>query len=112
MKRVFIISPYPLFGRGIESLLRQETQIDIISQETDIVQAVQQIKELEPDVVILDTSSPASDLIPVVMQILEINSEIKVIGLSLRDNNLYIYRARQYMVESVKDLVAAIEEYL
>jgi AmiR/NasT family two-component response regulator len=108
MRRVFILSSHPLFGQGVESLLRQEARLEIVGQETDVDKAVERIKELQPNVVILDCTEPRCDPTPVVMHILREGLETKVIGLNLQDNTMYIYRGEQRVVEAVKDLVEAI----
>ena len=109
MKRVLIISSHPLFGRGVESLLCRETGLDIVGWETDIDKAVERIKELQPDVVILDNADPACDPTPAVMRILREGVGTKVIGLNLQDNIMCIYRGEQRVVKSIEDLIEAIE---
>jgi DNA-binding NarL/FixJ family response regulator len=106
--RIFVISDHLMFGQGLESLLRQEAELDIIGQETDFSQAIERIKELQPDVVILDSDDAA----PKVASILGASSGVKIISLSLQDNNLYVYQARQRVTKDVIDLLEAIEEDL
>jgi len=110
IKRVFILSSHPLFGQGVESLLRRETGVDIAGRETDVDTAIERIKELRPDVVILDSADPACDPTPAVMRILKEGLGTKVIGLNLQDNTLCIYRGEQRVVKSIEDLVQAIEQ--
>jgi DNA-binding NarL/FixJ family response regulator len=108
MKQVFILSSHPLFGQGVESLLRQEARLEIVGQETDADKAIERIKELQPNVVILDCAEPGCDPAPAVMRILREGVETKVIGLNLQDNTMCIYRGEQRVVKDVKDLVQAI----
>ena len=56
MHKVFIISQNLMFGYGLKSLLNKESNINIIGQESDTLRAHQQIKKLQPDTVIIDTS--------------------------------------------------------
>jgi DNA-binding NarL/FixJ family response regulator len=107
--RVLILSSHPLFGQGVESLLRREVRLDIVGRETDIDRAVECIKELRPDVVIVDSGDPAGDPTPAVMRILREGVGVKVIGLNLQDNTMCIYRGELRVVKEVKDLVEAIE---
>jgi DNA-binding NarL/FixJ family response regulator len=106
--RIFVISNHLMFSQGLESLLRQETKLDIVGQETDFSRAIERIKELQPDVVILDSD----DATPKVAPILGARPGVKVISLSLRDNNLYVYQARKRVTKSVMDLLEAIVEGL
>jgi DNA-binding NarL/FixJ family response regulator len=105
---VFVISGHLMFAHGLESLLRQEAQLDIVGQESDISQAIERIKELQPDVVILDSDNSTLEI----ASILETRPGIKVISLSLQNNNLQVYQARQRVTTSVMDLLEVIEEDL
>jgi DNA-binding NarL/FixJ family response regulator len=106
--RIFVISGHLMFSQGLESLLRKEAGLDIVGQETDFSRAITRIEELQPDVVILDSDDAA----PKVASILGASSGVKVIRLSLQDNNLYVYQARQRITKSVVDLLEVIGEDL
>ena len=109
MRRVFILSSHPLFSHGVENLLRRESRLEIVGREADVDKAMERIKELQPDVVIVDSGDPACGLTPAVMRILREGVGTKVIGLNLQDNTICIYRGEQRVVKEVKDLVKAIE---
>jgi len=104
MKRVLILSSHPLFGRGVESLLCRETGLEIVGWETEVDKAVEHIRELQPDVVIIDSG----DLAPEVLGILREGVGTKVIGLNLQDSTMCIYRGEQRVVKRIEDLVEAI----
>lgn len=98
-----------MFGRGLESLLGQERNIEIVGQQADVEQAIAQIKQLQPDVVILDSDDPSHSLTPVLLyRILKQHSGVKVVGLSLQNNRFYVYGAMQGVVNDVADLLKAI----
>ena len=109
MKRVFMFSSHPLFGQGVESLLREEAGLEIVGRETDVDKAVERIRELRPDVVVMDSGDPAGDPTPAVMRILREGLGTKLVGLNLKDNTMCIYRGEQRAVKSIEDLVEAIE---
>ena len=107
--RVLIIASNPLFSQGVESLLRQESRLEVMGREADVDKAMKRIKELKPDVVIVDSGDPACGPTPAVMRILREGVEVKVIGLNLQNNTICIYRGEQRVVREVRDLVEAIE---
>jgi AmiR/NasT family two-component response regulator len=109
MIRVLILSSHPLFGQGVESLLRHEPGLEIVGWQADVDDAIERIKELQPDVVIMDSGDPVCSPTPAVMRILREGVGTKVIGLNLQDNTVCIYRGEQRVVREVKDLVEAIE---
>jgi DNA-binding NarL/FixJ family response regulator len=106
---IFIISNHLLFSRGLESLLGQDAELKVIGQETDVEQAIKQIKELRPDVVIIygddERSIPASTII----EILKVRSGTKVISLNLQNNIFYVYQASQRITHDPEDLLKAIK---
>ena len=109
MKRIFMFSTHPLFGQGVESLLREETGLEVVGRETDVDKAVERIKELRPNVVIVDSGDPGCDPTLAVMRILRQGVVAKVIGLNLQDNTIRIYRGEQRVVKEMQDLIEAIE---
>ena len=107
MTRVLLVSKYPLFGRGIQSLLCHKPDIEIIGQ-VEPAQAIEQIKDLEPDVVITDSNNVTQDPNSVVAFILRTRCPPKLIVLNLEDNSLHIYHGEERTAKGVDDLVAAI----
>jgi len=108
-KQVFIVSNHAMFGKGLDSLLGQKEHIDIVGQENNLDRALDQVTQLQPDVLILDSDDPPYESLPAVLyRILKDDLDIKVIGLSLQDNRLYIYMATHWVVTDVDDLISAI----
>ena len=110
MTSVFIISNHAIFGQGLENLLRRETVVDIAGQATDVTQGIEQIKMLQPNVVIIDTNGPPETSAATVMRILIEFPNIKVISLSLYHNDFYIFRASLGVATSPRDLARAVEQ--
>jgi DNA-binding NarL/FixJ family response regulator len=108
MKRVFMISSYSLFGEGVEALLRQECGIECVGREADVDLAMARIKELCPDVVVVDNGCPARDAAAIVTRIFQEQAETRVVGLNLQDNTICIYHGEQRTVHGIEDLKKAI----
>lgn len=107
--RIFVLSNYLMFARGLESLLSQHAQLQIVGHGTDIDPALEQINGLQPDVVILDSSGFSQEG-PEMMSIFQAKEDLKVLSLSLQDNSLYIYQATQKSLQSVDDLLTVIND--
>jgi DNA-binding NarL/FixJ family response regulator len=97
-----------MFGRGLESLLRQENDLELVGQESDEKKAFEQIKALQPHVVIWDSYEAPDGSVSVIDRILKENPGIRVVGLSLHDNNLYVYHLTQRVVKGFEEFVEAI----
>ena len=105
MKRVFIFSRHPLFGQGVEHLLRGETDLALVGLEASAEKAVEQITALKPDVIILDSSDPNCDPAPIFMHALHMTKSVAIIGLNLSDNIAYICRREPRLVREAGDLI-------
>ena len=109
MKRIFVLSSQSLFIRGVEILLRQDTGMELIGEETDVDRAIARIKALCPDVVLVEQEPPARDPVPVVMRILDELPGAKIVGLNLSDNTVRVYQGEQRIARDIGDLVQVIE---
>ncbi|MBN1995461.1 MAG: hypothetical protein JW953_22430 [Anaerolineae bacterium] len=106
--RVFVISAHLMFSRGIESLLYPEADIEFVGHAIDVDGAIEYIKTLQPDVIIIDGDSVGAEI----EFILKAKPDLKIINLSLQNNNLYVYRASQRVTRNVSDLMEAIKRDL
>lgn len=110
VKRVYVLSRQCMFGKGLEALLSQEAEIEIVGQGADLSTAVECIHEHKPDVVIVNLDDPELDLSPAVRCILRERLGISIIGLSLLDNKISIYRGQEQQIQELEDLFRAIED--
>jgi DNA-binding NarL/FixJ family response regulator len=106
MKSVFIVSQYPMFGHGLKSLLHQQAEVDIVGWETNLDNAIDQIEELQPEVILLENDHASPGVAPVI----QISPNSKVVSVNLQNSKLYVYQARQCLAKTVQDLVEAINE--
>ena len=102
VKRIFMLSSHPLFCEGIENLLRCDAELEFIGREADVNKGINRIKDLQPDVVILDNGSPGYDTL-LASLILQRLVGTEVIGLNLGENALY-YRGEQSTMWKPDDL--------
>jgi len=109
MKRIFIISDQSLFGQGLDSLLRQESGLDIVGCERDVDAAVERIKMLQPDVVLREINEPQSDFGQITRRILREHNRLKLIELSLQDNAVHVYCGERRVIDQYTDLLGVIE---
>ena len=110
MKRVFILSKQSMFGVGIEALLSQEEQIEIVNRDMDLSASLECLRKTDPDVVMINCDDPDPELTSAVMDILRERLGICVIGLSLRNNQISVYHGEKKDVRQVEDLLKAIED--
>jgi DNA-binding NarL/FixJ family response regulator len=109
MKRVFVLSRHSLFSKGIEALLAQNPEIKIVHREIDR-NVVDFIQEYRPDVVIINCDDQEDDLSRAVTCIVKKRLGISVIGLSLNDNRINIYRGQEKQILNLSDILQAIKD--
>ena len=113
--RVLIADDHTLFREGIRSIL--ETRgIEIVAEAEDGSEAVQKVKELVPDVVLIDISMPIMDGIEATLQIKKNQPRVQVLALTMHDNEEYLLQILKaggsgYVVKraAVDELILAIE---
>lgn len=109
MKRIFMLSTHPLFCEGVSALLHNKDGMEFVGRESDADRAIERIKELRPEVVIVDTGNLACDASSVMWRIFQEKEISKIIGLNLNDNKMCVYHEEQRPVQRVEDLMNAIE---
>ncbi len=108
MKRVFILSSHPLFGKCIETLVGQDRQVQLVGHTKDPDVAIEQIKTLQPDVVIVVSKAPEAKRGKIMMQIMKEGLKIEVVGLNLSDNTVLICRGEQHTINEQSDFISLI----
>ena len=108
MKRIFMLSNHPLFCEGVSTLLHQESGMDFIGRESDAERAIEQIRAVRPDVVIIDMSDTFAKACSIVARIFDEKLNAKIVGLNLNDNTMCVYREEEKEIHGVADLMDAL----
>ena len=80
--RVLLVDDHEPFRRYVSSMLQEQTNIQIIGEAEDGLQAVRQAKDLQPDLILLDIGLPGIDGIEVARQIGGIARKARIIFLT------------------------------
>jgi NarL family two-component system response regulator LiaR len=80
--RVFIAEDHAIVRKGIHSLLSLEADIQVIGEAANGREAVRQVGDLDPDVVLMDLVMPEMDGIQAIQQIKLEHPELKVLVLT------------------------------
>ncbi len=103
------VQPYVVLP-GNRMPVRREMGLEIVGWEIDSNEVVEHIKELRPDMVLLDRTDPTCDPMPVVMRILRDAVGTGVIAFNLKDNTMCVSCGERRTVTAVDDLVLDIEQ--
>ena len=89
--RVVICDDHALFRRGLEMVLEDEPDIEVVGEATDGIQAVEKAQELMPDVILMDVRMPKRSGIEATQQIKELLPHVKILVLTISDEEADLY---------------------
>ena len=92
---VLLADDHQVVADGLELLLNSEVDIRVVHKSADGRDAVMGVRELQPDIVIMDINMPELDGLEATQQILDAFPSTRVIILSMYAHNELIFRALQ-----------------
>ena len=114
--RILIADDHVLLRRGIRTLLESHPGWTVCGEASNGREAVEQAKELHPDIVVLDITMPQLNGVDATPLILKASPETKVLILTMHSAQEITQRAvragaRGYILKSdtERDLIAAVE---
>ncbi len=91
--RVLIADDHALFRRGLEMVLEEEDDIDLVGQASDGTEAVAVAGESLPDIVLMDIRMPKSSGIEACRGIKEVAPSAKIVILTISDEEEDLFEA-------------------
>ena len=90
--RVLICDDHTLFCEGIKAILRNEPGLEIVGEARDGRQAVELVKEVRPDVLLMDVSMPDMNGFDATRRVREFDESVKVLMLTMHDEEELVAR--------------------
>ena len=116
--QVLIVDDHALFRRGLQMVLEQEIDIDVVGEAADGQEAVQKAQELMPDVVLMDVRMPRRSGIEAAGEIKELLPHAKILMLTISDEEADLYEAikagasgyllKEISIEEVADAIRSV----
>ena len=91
--RVFLVDDHPMVREHLSALLGREADLTVCGEADDAPAALSRIKELQPDLVIMDISLKHSNGLELLKNLKAVDAEIPVLVLSMHDESLFAARA-------------------
>jgi DNA-binding NarL/FixJ family response regulator len=91
--RVLIVDDHALFRRGLEMVLAEESDIELVGEASDGSEAVAKAGEALPDVVLMDIRMPKSSGIEACRAMKEVAPSAKIVMLTISDEEEDLFEA-------------------
>jgi DNA-binding NarL/FixJ family response regulator len=116
-KRIVIVDDHPLFRKGLEELIDSDGTFAVCGEAGNASEAMDVIRKLHPDLVIVDLSLPGANGIELIKNIRAEFPKLPILVLSMHDESLYAVRALRagadgYVMkhEAMANVIQAIRE--
>ena len=106
--RVLLLSDASVLDLAVEGLLGQETALEIVDPESDLDDALHQIRTFEPDVIIVNEARQRRDPTLTWQCILDEMPEIRLIALNAQEVSMSIYEGGTQTVKTGANLLEAV----
>jgi DNA-binding NarL/FixJ family response regulator len=91
--RVLVVDDHALFRRGLEMVLAEEPDIELVGEASDGAEAVEKAGEALPDVVLMDIRMPKSSGIEACRAMKEVSPSAKIVMLTISDEEEDLFEA-------------------
>lgn len=116
-KRIVIVDDHPLFRKGLEQMINSESGFAVCGEAGNAAQAMDMIRQIAPDLAIVDLSLPGANGIELIKNIRAEFRKLPILVLSMHDESLYALRslragAQGYVMkqEALNNVLKAIHE--
>ena len=94
-KTILIVDDHPLVREGLESILKPATEYEVVGQAGNARDAIQLVKNLKPDLVLLDLGLPDKSGLELSREIRNISAPTRILIVSMHSKVDYIVKAFQ-----------------
>jgi DNA-binding NarL/FixJ family response regulator len=91
--RIFIVDDHAMFREGLRQLIDNEPDLAVCGDAADAAAAQRAIKEIKPDLVIVDISLAGTSGIDLIKAIKSEHEDLPILVVSMHDESLYAERA-------------------
>ena len=91
--KVILADDHTIVRNGIRSLLEGLPDVEIVGEAQDGAEAITKVKELAPDVLMIDIAMPVMNGLEATAQISKLHKSTKCLMLSMHNNEDYILKS-------------------
>jgi DNA-binding NarL/FixJ family response regulator len=116
--RVLVCDDHALFRRGLQMVLEQEDDLELVGEASNGVEVVTKAQELMPDVILMAVRMPKRSGIEAATEIKETLPHVKILMLTISDDEADLYEAikagasgyllKEIPIEEVADAIRSV----
>lgn len=113
--KVMVVDDHAIVRAGVRLLLESQEDLEVVGEAMDGRQAVEMVRDLKPDVVLMDVAMPGMNGLEATQRIKESFPKVQVLALTMHEDERYFFQILQlgasgYVVKgaSPADLLAAV----
>ena len=91
--RVLLVDDDALMRAGLEAILSSDAAVQVVGEASDGRIAVEQVRRLQPDVVLMDIRMPDVDGIAATREVVAVSPDVRVVILTTFEDDDYIFGA-------------------
>lgn len=114
--QVLIVDDHAIIRDGLKALLEKESKFVVVGEAENGFEAIELMKKVSPDVILLDIAMPGMNGIQAAREILETQPEVKIIILSMYATSEIIHQALKagvlgYLIKDAagEEVISALE---
>ncbi|MFP4452519.1 MAG: response regulator [Desulfobacterales bacterium] len=92
-KKIVIVEDHQLFREGLKAMLDSRTDLEVIGEAQDGLEALEVVRENPPDLLLLDLSMPRLGGISVLNEVKRMYPQIAVLALTIHESDQYVLEA-------------------
>jgi DNA-binding NarL/FixJ family response regulator len=92
-KQVYLVDDHPIVRQGLIKLIEQEAELEVCGESGTVAAALEDLKTLGPDVVLVDISLEDSNGLELIKLVEDLGLQIPMLVLSMHDESLYAEHA-------------------
>ena len=94
-KSILIVDDHPLFRRGLKAVLEPNNQFEVVGEAQNGAEALEMVRKLDPDLVVVDISLPDQSGIELTREIRKLLPETRIMIVSMHSKIDYVAEAFQ-----------------